>query len=170
MVAAGEPFLLLLGDHLYASDTQRSCAAQLVRAYEREDRSVLGLKPTPADQVKHYGCVGGAWKEQGRLLDITEFAEKPDAEYARTHLGVAGIDDDTFLTVFGQYVLTPAVFDFIEEHISGNYREKGEFQLTSCLERVRREEGFAGYVVQGRRFDIGNPGAYRDTLAAYAEA
>lgn len=165
----GEPFLLLLGDHLYASETEHSCAAQLVQVYEREGRSVLGLKPTPAEQVKHYGCVGGAWKEQGRLLDITEFAEKPDAEYARKHLGVAGIDDDTFLTVFGQYVLTPSVFEFLEEHISRNFREKGEFQLTSCLERVRREEGFGGYVMQGRRFDIGNPAAYRETLAAFAE-
>ncbi len=166
---AGEPFLLLLGDHLYASPEEHSCASQLVDVFAREGRSVLGLMATPGEEVRHYGCVGGSWKKRDEVLEITEFAEKPDSEYARKHLLIDGLDENTFLTVFGQYVLTPTVFEYLEEHIDGNVREKGEFQLTSCLERVRRQEGFAGYVVKGRRFDIGNPAAYRRTLQEYAE-
>ena len=87
-----------------------------------------------------------------------------DEAYAREHLMVSGLDSDTFLSVFGQYVLSPKIFDYLDEHISLNIREKGEFQLTSCLDRLRQEEGFAGYVVQGRRFDIGVPEAYRQTM------
>jgi len=41
------------------------------------------------------------------LLALTEFAEKPDLEYAREHLRVEGIAENMFLTVFGQYVLSP---------------------------------------------------------------
>ncbi|HOC88940.1 MAG TPA: UTP--glucose-1-phosphate uridylyltransferase, partial [bacterium] len=51
-----------------------------------------------------------------------------------------------------------------------NLRERGEFQLTSCLDRLRKEEGFVGYVVKGRRFDIGNPAAYRQSVIDFAGA
>ena len=159
-----EPFLLLLGDHLYASDNDVSCARQLLDVYERVGHSVVGLKVTSADEIRNFGCVGGVWSEANSVLSISEFAEKPDVDYARTHLRVDDTDNDQFLTVFGQYVLEPAVFDYLGEHIAHNIRERGEFQLTSCLERLRQEHGFTGYVVKGRRFDIGLPDAYRQTM------
>jgi UTP--glucose-1-phosphate uridylyltransferase len=77
--------------------------------------------------------------------------------------------DDQFCTVFGQYVLSPRIFEFLEEHITGNIREKGEFQLTSCLDKLRLEDGFMGYLVQGKRFDIGLPQAYLQTIVEFAE-
>jgi UTP--glucose-1-phosphate uridylyltransferase len=104
------------------------------------------------------------WEQPGSVLSLTEFYEKPDHEYARQHLHVDGMGDNEFLTVFGQYVLSPKVFDYLEEHIRLNIRERGEFQLTSCLDRLRQEDGFTGYVVKGRRFDIGTPAAYRQSL------
>jgi UTP-glucose-1-phosphate uridylyltransferase/mevalonate kinase len=162
-----EPFLLLLGDHLYSSGDDTSCSAQLLRVYEQERRSVLGLMKTLGTDVRHYGCVSGVWKQGSEILEITEFREKPDHEYARRHLRIEGLDEDTFLTVFGQYVLSPSIFPFLEENIHIDVRERGEFQLTSCLERLRKEEGFSGIVVNGRRYDIGHPEAYRATLAAY---
>lgn len=165
-----EPFLLLLGDHLYSSGSPASCARQLIAAFERSDRSVVGLMPAPADQVRHFGTVAGQWQEGCELLDISEFAEKPSPEYARERLRVDGLPDDQFLTVFGQYVLKPSVFRHLDENIRNNLRERGEFQLTSCLDRMRVEEGFVGCRVDGRRYDIGNPEAYRQTLADYASA
>jgi UTP--glucose-1-phosphate uridylyltransferase len=107
------------------------------------------------------------WQHGSEVLEITEFNEKPDLDYARKHLRIEGLGTDTFLTVFGMYVLTPAVFGFLEEHIRMDIRERGEFQLTSCLERVRKEEGFSGIVVEGERYDIGHPDAYRAALAEY---
>ncbi|MFO7536265.1 MAG: hypothetical protein R6X19_11415 [Kiritimatiellia bacterium] len=47
---------------------------------------------------------------------------------------------------------------------------RGEFQLTSRLDHVRQEDGFVGYVVRGRRYDIGNPEAYRQTLTDFKNA
>jgi UTP--glucose-1-phosphate uridylyltransferase len=76
---------------------------------------------------------------------------------------------DDYLTVFGQYILSPKIFDYLDEAITHNLRERGEFQLTSCLDKLRREEGFIGCVVQGRRFDIGVPKAYLQTLIDFAK-
>ena len=159
-----EPFLLMLGDHLYGSDEETCCARQVVEAYEQVGHSVVGLKQTPIELLSNFGCVTGTWKEEDSLLSVTEFYEKPDAEYAMEHLHVDGMDIDQFLTVFGIYVLQPQIFEFLEQNISHNLRERGEFQLTSCLDALRKAEGFSGYVVKGRRFDIGLPEEYRQTV------
>jgi UTP-glucose-1-phosphate uridylyltransferase/mevalonate kinase len=166
----GEPFLLLLGDHLYASEHEVSCARQLLDVYEQVGHSVVGLKVTSGAELRHFGCVGGVWREPGVTLSIGEFAEKPELDYAHKHLRVDGMDADQYLTVFGQYVLDPKIFEYLGENIAHNVRERGEFQLTSCLERLRQEEGFTGYVVCGRRFDIGHPDAYLQTLRDFRTA
>ena len=165
-----EPFLLMLGDHLYASDNETPCARQLLDVYDRVGQSVVGLKVTPAAELHKFGCVTGIWQEEGSLLSVTEFYEKPDIAYAREHLHIDEMEADLFLTIFGQYVLTPNIFNYLEEQITHNIRERGEFQLTSCLDKLRQEEGFSGYVVKGRRFDIGVPDAYRQTMIDFRNA
>lgn len=166
-----EPFLLLLGDHLYTSDAPKCCARQIVEVFERTNRSVVGLMPTPASEVRYFGCVTGRWTDgkTRRTLDITEFAEKPTPEYAAERLWVDGVPENHFLAIFGIYVIKPEIFDLLGENIANNIREKGEFQLTSCLERLRREDGFLGRLVDGRRHDIGNPAAYLETLAEFSK-
>ncbi|RKU09058.1 GHMP kinase [Candidatus Poribacteria bacterium] len=165
-----EPFLLMLGDHLYGSDEERCCARQVVEAYEQVGHSVVGLKKTPIELLSNFGCVTGVWTEEHALLSVTEFYEKPDPEYAMEHLHVDGMDMDRFLTVFGIYVIQPQIFDFLEQNITHNLRERGEFQLTSCLDALRKAEGFSGYVVKGRRFDIGLPEEYRQTVVDFRNA
>jgi UTP-glucose-1-phosphate uridylyltransferase len=165
-----EPFLLMLGDHLYASKTGVSCVRQVLDVYAKTGQSVVGLKPTPASEVHHFGCVGGEWEEPGRLLTVTEFKEKPDEEYARAHLAIEGLEADTFLSVFGIYALDSGIFGYLQEHIEHNVREGGEFQLTSCLDRLRQEAGCWGVVVDGTRFDIGLPDSYRQTLIEFPAA
>lgn len=165
-----EPFLLMLGDHLYSSDSDISSARQLLDVYERVGHSVVGLKYTPEEEIHNYGCATGIWEEEDSVLFITEIFEKPEVEYAREHLHVDGMEDDIYLTVFGQYVLTPKIFEYLEEHINHNIRERGEFQLTSCLDMLRQEEGLTGYVVKGRRFDIGIPVNYWQTMIDFRTA
>jgi len=163
-----EPFLLMLGDHLYRSDSAVSCARQVVDAYQQSGISVVGLRRTPEDEIASFGTATGVWVEPARRLTVTEFAEKPTVDYARSHLRVPGFPDGEYLTVFGQYVLKPQIFEYLEEHIRNNVRERGEFQLTSALDRLRQEDGFQGLVVEGRRFDIGLPEHYLDTLATFS--
>jgi UTP--glucose-1-phosphate uridylyltransferase len=162
--ANNEPFLLLLGDHIYSSKTEKSCARQLLDIYSQVQQSVIGLGITQSDAIHNYGCATGVWQEENSILSVTQLYEKPDLDYARQNLRVEGMADDLFLSFFGMYVLGSKIFDYLEQHINGNFRERGEFQLTSCLDKLRQSEGMTGYVVQGRCFDTGLPGVYRQTL------
>ena len=164
-----EPFLLMLGDHLYRSNNERSCARQLLDAYQQHGSSILGLRHTPEDQIANFGTVAGVWIEPGQLLNLTEFAEKPTVDYARTNLLVPGLPEGQYLTVFGQYIIKPQLFDYLEEHIVNNVRERGEFQLTSTLDRLRKEDGFLGLVMDGKRYDIGLPEHYLETLGTFVK-
>lgn len=164
-----EPFLLMLGDHLYRSSGEGSCAKQLLAAYKQHGINVLGLRHTPEDKIANFGTVAGVWLEEGRLINVTEFAEKPTVDYARNNLLVPGLPEDEYLTVFGLYVIKPQLFDYLEEHIAHNVRERGEFQLTSALDRLRQEDGFLGLVMEGRRYDIGLPEYYLDTLQTFVK-
>ena len=163
-----EPFLLLLGDHLYSSNTDASCSRQLLDVYEKYGRSAVGLMQTHGDFIRHFGTVTGRWIETNSVLTVTEFAEKPDRAYAAEHLYIDNMPKDHYCTIFGQYVLTARIFEILEEQIANNIREKGEFQLTSCLDKLRLEDGFVGYMVNGKRFDIGIPQAYLQTLSDFA--
>jgi UTP-glucose-1-phosphate uridylyltransferase/mevalonate kinase len=165
-----EPFLLMLGDHLYRSDGGKSCAQQLIEAYNKHGISVLGLRRTPEDRIANFGTATGVWmEEEDHLLNVTEFAEKPTVDYARNNLRVAGLPDDEYLTVFGQYIIKPQIFDYLEEHIANNVRERGEFQLTSALDRLRQEDGFLGLIMDGQRYDIGLPEYYLATLKTFSQ-
>ena len=165
-----DPFLLMLGDHLYESYDDVSCTRQLLDVYDRVGHSVVGLQVSDVDELRNFGCVTGVWDEEGSTLSITEFYEKPNPDYARQHLLVEGMGDDQFLTLSGLYVLTAKIFDYLEQNITHNLRERGEFQLTSCLDKLRKEDNFSGYVVKGRRFDIGTPEAYRQTVIDFRNA
>jgi UTP-glucose-1-phosphate uridylyltransferase/mevalonate kinase len=167
----GEPFLLMLGDHIYRSNSEVSCARQLLDAYESHNNiSVVGLRQTSEAQIANFGTVTGNWIEDKSLLNITEFAEKPTVEYARTNLQISGLETGQYLTVFGQYILESDVFDFLAEHIQNNIRERGEFQLTTALDRLRQRDGFMGLVIDGQRFDIGLPDYYLQTLVDYRKS
>ncbi|NJL10590.1 MAG: hypothetical protein HC908_11655 [Calothrix sp. SM1_7_51] len=74
---------------------------------------------------------------------------------------------DEFLCIFGLYALTSKIFDLLEEDIQNNTRSKGEFQLTTCLDKLRQAESMTGYIVQGKCFDIGMPDAYLQTLVDF---
>ena len=163
----GEPFLLMLGDHIYRSRNSMLCAEQLIEAYQEREVSVVGLRATPAEIVNHFGAVSGIWIENNRLLKITQFSEKPSAAYAREKLVVPDLPPDHFLTLFGQYVLKPEIFNILETKIRTGQRESGEFQLTTALDLLRQSDGFNGWLVEGDRFDIGLPDAYLDTLVNF---
>lgn len=164
-----EPFLLMLGDHVYLSDTENSCTRQILDIYQKVNQSVVSLTTMSAEIIYKAGCVTGIWQEPS-ILAVTQLSEKPDIEYARQHLRVAGMAEDQFLCIFGLYVLTPKIFDYLEAQINNNIRVKGEFQVTTALDRLCQEQGMTGYVVKGRCFDTGLPDAYRQTLIDFRNA
>ena len=161
----------MLGDHLYRSNVEASCARQLVEAYQRSGRAWSGCGGRPRRRSRRSATATGVWLEPGRLMNVTRVRREADPGLRpRTNLRVPGFPDGEYLTIFGQYVLKPRLFDYLEEHIRNNVRERGEFQLTSALDRLRQEDGIQGLVVDGRRFDIGLPEHYLETLRTFAEA
>jgi UTP--glucose-1-phosphate uridylyltransferase len=82
---------------------------------------------------------------------------------------VPGLPEHEYLTLFGQYIIKPQIFDYLEEHIKNNVRERGEFQLTSALDRLRQEDGFHGLIIDGKRYDIGLPEHYLETLQTFSQ-
>jgi UTP-glucose-1-phosphate uridylyltransferase/mevalonate kinase len=164
-----EPFILMLGDHLYISETETLCTRQVIDVYGQYNTNVIGLKIISGKELKRFGCVTGQWVKAGSILNVTEIYEKPTVEYAQEHLRIDTLGKDQYLALSGQYILSPKIFRYLEEQIKNNIRERGEFQLTSCLDRLRREDSFMGYVIKGRSFDIGVPDQYKQTLFEYSK-
>jgi UTP--glucose-1-phosphate uridylyltransferase len=164
-----QPFLLLLGDHVYTSAIDSSCAAQMVEIYQQNQTSAIGITVMQAEIIHKAGCVGGTWyknKEQS-ILKIAQIYEKPTLEYARKHLQVPGMNHDEFLGMFGMYVLEPNIFELLAAEIDRNERFQGEFQLTTCLDKLRQQNGAIAYLVQGQYYDTGMPLFYRQAMIDY---
>lgn len=164
-----QPFLLLLGDHIYRSGRDNSCAKQLIEAYNQVQGNVIGLAKVGSDLLHKVGCVTGDWQEKNTILDIAEISEKPNLDYARENMRVKGLAKDEFLSIFGLYALSPQIFDLLGADIDNNVRLNNEFQLTTCLEKLRAVEGMTGYMVEGQLFDIGTPTAYLQTLMQFSQ-
>ena len=165
-----QPFLMMLGDHIYRSNNETSCAQQLIDMYQLHGKNIVGLRYSDEEAIAHFGTVSGTWlerDEKSQILNITEFAEKPTLDYAQRKLRVNGLDDDHYLTVFGQYILSPQIFTLLEEQINNNIRQKGEYQLTPALDKLRQYDGFLGLMIDGKRFDIGLPENYLETLQEF---
>ncbi len=165
-----EPVLLLLGDMLYRSYEERSCVEQLLDAYEDTEQLTLGITETNENMVSKYGILTGNWLDQKeQVLEVNKMIEKPSIEKARKELQTDLEGKKTYLTVFGNYVLTPAVFECLEKNILEQKMTKGEIQLTDALDEVREQYGMRGCRINGRVYDLGNPVSYRETVAEYGK-
>lgn len=170
-----EPVLLMLGDTLYRSTSNKPCALQLIEQYERYNRLIVGLYPVPLNTVSHFGIMSGVWENKDcSVLSVSTLYEKPKASYAEEFLSVKNniTGAKEYCSVFGQYILTPEVFHQLEADIKKADAEGDhvrEIELTSALEEVRQKNGMMGVRLQGERFDMGNPAALTDTIMQYSK-
>ena len=167
--AGNEPVLLLLGDMIYESFEERTCSLQLIEAYEECGKTMISMQDVPLESVSHYGIMCGKWENSNEnLLKITQMVEKPDINYAKDCLKVrTKSDGDKYYCAYGQYILTPEVFEALEYNIKNNITIKGEIQLTDALDSVRETSGIMGFVFNGKVYDVGTPDMYRETIANY---
>ncbi|MBK9383770.1 MAG: nucleotidyl transferase [Planctomycetes bacterium] len=162
--AADEPFLLLLGDHLYLShDRELGCAAQLVRAAERAGRSLCAVQATREHLIPRYGTVRAEREgSQGGLWRVRRVIEKPSLSRAELELQSNGLRAGHYLCFFGMHVLEPAIFEPLEEAAHGS----GEVGLSEALDRLSREQALYAHELAGVRCDVGgNLGYLRTQLA-----
>ena len=111
-----KPFLLLLGDHLYISSEPRRCARQLIDLATAENCAVSAVQATREHLIHQYGTVTGRRLPQHpEIYSIEEIIEKPNPTLAELRLQVAGLRAGHYLCFFGMHVLTPAVFDLLDQ-------------------------------------------------------
>jgi len=165
-----QPFLLMLGDHIYTSGEERRCARQAMDVYEQYGSSVSAVQQTPSELLHLFGTVcGQRIQERPPVYDIERIYEKPSTEYAETHLRQAGLLHGMYLCFFGIHVLSPSIFEWIQYAIDNDLRENNEIQFTSAQERLRASgERYLACEAVGERHDIGIPFGYAQTQASLA--
>jgi len=163
-----EPFLLLLGDHIYISKTPSRCARQTIDVFLKYGKSVTTVMPTPEEQLKLFGTIqGGKISENPEVFEVTILKEKPEVEYARKHLRIESLGPGMYLCNFGIDVLTSRIFEILEYNIRHDIRQRGEFQLRDAMETLMQQEGLYACVVEGERYDIGVPQEFVKTVARF---
>ena len=149
-----EPFLLLLGDHLYISHIRdKRSAQQLIDLAVAEDCAVAAVQSTPEHLVRHYGTLSGRRLPQHTgVYQIERILEKPSLSAAETEVPTPGLRAGHYLCFFGMHVLTPRVFELLEEErAKGN----GDLQLTPALDTLAHRDKYLALELQGSRYDIG---------------
>lgn len=151
-----EPFLLLLSDHLYISGEQRRCSRQVLDLAVQHSCSVAAVQPTREHLIHRYGTVAGKrLPGVSNVFQIEKIVEKPTPSVAEQELLVPGLRVGHYLCFFGMHVLTPTVFDILDEHVRQDNRLHGEIQLTPALQELARREQYLAVQTNGRRYDIG---------------
>lgn len=169
--ANNEPVLLMLGDTLYRSETGKPCALQLIEKYEQYNKLMVSIHAIPLSEVSHYGILSGTWEDKNETeLSVSQMSEKPKSSYAEEFLSVKCRDGQRkYMSVFGQYILTPEVFDQLRQDIAVSDDHTKEIELTSALDKVREQNGMIGVQLQGKMYDMGNPTAFTRCVSEYAK-
>ncbi|MFZ9140836.1 MAG: UTP--glucose-1-phosphate uridylyltransferase GalU [Burkholderiaceae bacterium] len=149
-----EPFAVILADDLMDSGPNgRSVVAQMVDLYDQHGTSVIAVEDVPPEDTKKYGIVGSRpWGPQTERIET--IVEKPDPKDAPSNLAVVG-----------RYLLTPRIFEILENQPPG---AGGEIQLTDAIARLLADETVLAYRFNGTRFDCGSKQGYLQATVTLA--
>lgn len=148
----GDPFLLLVGDHLYLSHTKTGCAQQLVEVARAEKCAVSAVQSTHESKLPYYGAVGGKLVDTARrLYQIDTVLEKPTPTEAEQKIDVPGLRAGYYLCFFGMHVLTPAVHRIL----GAAFAKGGSVNFRAVLAELAHLERYLACELDGRRYDFG---------------
>lgn len=147
-----EPFAVLLGDDVV--DAQVPALKQLINVYDKTGASVLGVQEVPLEKVSSYGIVTSQPTDELRTFTVSDMVEKPAVE-----------DAPSRLAVLGRYVITPEVFDILEQTSPGR---GNEIQLTDALKVLAKEQAMYAYNFEGRRYDVGDKQGFLEATVEMA--
>ena len=146
-----EPFAVLLGDDVVDADVP--CLKQLMDCYREYKTSILGVQTVPRDYVNKYGIVDGLHIED-RVYKVKNLVEKPAVEEAPSNVAI-----------LGRYIITPQIFNILEETKPG---KGGEIQLTDALQTLISQEAMYAYNFQGKRYDVGDKLGFLQATVEFA--
>jgi UTP--glucose-1-phosphate uridylyltransferase len=146
---AREPFLQLVGDHLYVGRGVHTCAQELVQVAEAESCSVSAVKATRENLLPRFGAVGGPMIHgRADLYRVETVIEKPTPTEAEQKLIVPGLRSGHYLCFFGMHVFTPVLMDLLEKRLSAG-------SLSAVLADLAGAEKYLALRHSGSRFDLG---------------
>lgn len=152
-LVGNEPFGVLLSDDLCLNADGVGVLAQMAELYKQFRCSIVAIQEVPMEEVHKYGVIAGESIKDG-IYRVDDMVEKPAREDAPSNLAI-----------IGRYILTPDIFDIIEETEPG---ANGEIQLTDALQTQAKRGCVMAYKFQGRRFDCGSvPGFVEATNHVY---
>lgn len=149
------PFLHLVGDHIYISRTDESCAQHLVNVAEQQDCSVSAVQATREHLLPHFGAVGGS-RLSGRqnLYHIDTILEKPTPTQAEQQLIIPGLRAAHYLCFFGMHALTPGIMDSLEKVVADSKDERS-VPLSMALQDLAQKEKYLALEKRDWRYDLG---------------
>jgi UTP--glucose-1-phosphate uridylyltransferase len=145
-----EPFFVHLADDLI--DAATPCLKQMADVYQLKRASVLGVEEVEPTETDKYGIVDARGSKES-IAEISAIVEKPKPDKAPSNLAVVG-----------RYVLTPAIFEYLQNIGSG---AGGEIQLTDGIAALMHEEPVYAYRFKGKRYDCGSKLGYLQATVEY---
>ncbi len=146
-IIGDEAFGVILADDLCLVEDEPGVMAQMVKLYQQFRCSIVAIEEVPKDQVHRYGVIDGEVLS-GDLIRVTDMVEKPDPA-----------DAPSYLAIIGRYVLSPDIFDIIENTEPGR---NGEVQITDALMQQARDGCVIAYKFKGQRMDCGSVEGFVD--------
>lgn len=150
----GEPFGVILGDDIVYTGSGEPALKQLMDQYDKTGGTVIGCQVVKPEQVSAYGIIDGTQTTNPNLLKVQDMVEKPNLEAAPSRFAA-----------LGRYVITPEVFDILEETRPG---KGGEIQLTDALRVMAHMGNVYAYNFQGKRYDTGDKLGYLKAVVEFA--
>jgi len=146
-----EPFAVILADDLVKSETP--CLKQLVDVHADVGGCVVAVMDVPREHTSRYGILDIS-EDDGRMASVRGLVEKPDPSEA-----------PSTLSIIGRYVLSPEIFDKLDDQEQG---AGGEIQLTDAMASLIGRVPFHGLRFEGHRFDCGDKVGFLEANIAYA--
>lgn len=138
-IVNGEPFAVLLGDDIIYSEVP--AIRQMMDVYTRDPVTILAIQEVPPSQTHHYGVISGERIGED-LYHVKDLVEKPDPSDAPSNLAI-----------IGRYILSPGIFEALEQTRPG---KGGEIQLTDGLKILMEKEPVYAVKLIGKRYDAGD--------------
>ena len=138
-LVGNEPFAVLLGDDII--DAEVPCLRQMISVFDKYRSSIIAVQQVPREETSSYGIIDHKLVEDS-VYRIEDLVEKPTPDTAPSDLAI-----------IGRYILTPEIFDALEQTLPD---EGGEIQLTNGLRILLRTQAIYGLAFRGRRYDAGS--------------
>lgn len=149
-----EDFVVLLGDTIYKSRDNQSVTSHVIAEYYGIGSPIIAVEKVPPEKVTDYGIVEPVTQDNN-LFKIKRVVEKPEIFNAPSNLGITGI-----------YVFQSEIYNYISGLIPG---KNNEFQLSDAINNMAIDHDVFGYIINGRRYDIGTKEMWYKTFIEFSQ-